>query len=242
MVERQAGQPGKPAQEGKPATRLRKFWRNWVKPFALVLLVLFMVRSAVADWNDVPTGSMKPTILEGDRILVNKLAYDVRLPFVGWRLVHRADPERGDVIVFASPADGTRLVKRVVGLPGDVVEVKDNRLRINGSLAGYQPLAPRIVGQIRDDEQPQHQFAAEVIEGRAHPVMVTPGAEGPANFGPVTVPASHYFVMGDNRDNSLDSRFFGPVPRDAIEGRATSVVLSVGSGGFRWDRFFHKMD
>src|SRR5262245_28396798 len=103
MVERQAGQPGKPAQEGKPATRLRKFWRNWVKPFALVLLVLFMVRSAVADWNDVPTGSMKPTILEGDRILVNKLAYDVRLPFVGWRLVHRADPARGDVIVFASP-------------------------------------------------------------------------------------------------------------------------------------------
>src|SRR5207302_3032432 len=108
------------------------FWRQWVKPFAIVLLVLFGVRSAVADWNDVPTGSMKPTILEGDRIFVNKLAYDLKVPFLGWRLARWGGPERGEVIVFASPADGTRLVKRVVGVPGDRIEVADNRLWVNG--------------------------------------------------------------------------------------------------------------
>src|SRR5262245_17162119 len=116
----------KPANPEKPApdkalSPARKLWREWVRPLLVVLVVLFAVRSAVADWNDVPTGSMKPTILEGDRIFVNKLAYDLKVPFLGWRLVKWSNPGRGDVIVFASPADGTRLVKRVVGLPGDRV-------------------------------------------------------------------------------------------------------------------------
>src|SRR5947209_20355024 len=104
--------------ENKTKARVRKIWREWVKPLLILLLVLFSVRSAVADWNDVPTGSMKPTIMEGDRIFVNKLAYDLRVPFLDWRLASWADPQRGDVVTFASPADGTRLVKRVVGLPG----------------------------------------------------------------------------------------------------------------------------
>src|SRR5262249_61738075 len=124
MTEKQAetGNPASATPE-KPAGGI---WREWLRPLLVVLVVLFAVRSAVADWNDVPTGSMKPTILEGDRIFVNKLAYDLKVPFLGWRLIRWADPNRGDIIVFRSPADGTRLVKRVVGVPGGTIPLIDN--------------------------------------------------------------------------------------------------------------------
>src|SRR5579863_8085829 len=128
--------------------RWNQFLRTEARPLLITGLVLFAIRSAVADWNDVPTGSMKPTILEGDRIFVNKLAYDLRVPFVGWRLIHWADPQRGDVVVFNSPADGTRLVKRVVGLPGDVIQLVANQVWVNGKPAVYLPLDEQIAGQI----------------------------------------------------------------------------------------------
>src|SRR5262249_35490102 len=108
------------------------FWRSWVKPIAVVIVVMTTVRSAIADWNDVPTGSMKPSILEGDRIFVNKLAYDLKLPFTRWHLLQWGGPKRGDIVVFPSPADETRLVKRIIGTPGDCLELRDNRLLVNG--------------------------------------------------------------------------------------------------------------
>jgi signal peptidase I len=224
----------------KTRARVRKIWREWVRPLLVVLFILFSVRSSVADWNDVPTGSMKPTILEGDRIFVNKLAYDLRVPFVGWRLIRWADPERGDVVVFNSPADGTRLVKRVVGLPGDVIQLIDNRVWVNGKPAVYSPLDEGIANQIDPRERPRYRFAAERFDQK-HPVMFTPGAESRPFFGPVTVPPGHYFMMGDNRDNSHDSRMFGFVPRSSIIGHATAVALSFDNGP-RWHRFFRKLD
>jgi signal peptidase I len=237
-------------QVNKPITKqtsspARRFWREWVKPILVLLVALFAVRSSLADWNDVPTGSMKPTILEGDRIFVNKLAYDLKVPFLGWRLARWSDPGRGDVVVLASPADGTRLVKRVVGLPGDVLELIDNRLWVNGQPASYGTLDPAMVRQIKEVERASHRFAEERVGDQGHPVMFLPVREGPHTFGPVTVPDGHYFVMGDNRDNSLDSRSFGFVPRDTIQGRATAVVLSFDPEGTlrpRWHRFFHRMD
>jgi len=209
-----------------------------------MLLVLGTMRSAVADWNDVPTGSMMPSILEGDRIFVNKLAYDLKLPFTRWRLASWGRPERGDVVVFHSPEDGQRMVKRVVGLPGDKIALRDNRLLVNGQPAAYTPLDNRIIEQVDAGDRARSQFAAERLQGRDHPVMATPGKRAMRTFGPTTVPEGHFFVMGDNRDNSRDSRYFGFVPRKLIVGKATAVVLSLDTNDHylpRWSRFFTSM-
>src|SRR3954451_3072418 len=109
---------------------IRRVWYE-LRPILVMLVVLFSFRSAVADYNVVPTGSMKPFIIEGDRIFVNKLAYDLKIPFTRIHIAQWADPKRGDVVVFDRPSDGVRLVKRVVGIPGDVIALRDNRLFIN---------------------------------------------------------------------------------------------------------------
>jgi signal peptidase I len=231
------------ATELKPGWR--KWWREWIKPFLAVAVVLGSFRSSIADWNVVPTGSMKPTILEGDRIFVNKLAYDLRVPFAGWQLVAWSGPQRGEVVVFDAPVDGIRMVKRVVGLPGDQIRVDDDQLWINDRPADYEPLDPAIIDQIPQDQQGEHHFAAEHIGAQAHPVMTTPGWAVPRFYGPVQVPPGQYFMMGDNRDNSRDSRSYGFVPRTAIVGRATGVVISLDpdhSYQPRWQRFFRSMD
>jgi signal peptidase I len=213
-----------------------------VRPILVIWLVVASARSAIADWHDVPTGSMKPSIVEGDRIVVNKLAYDVRVPFLGRGVARNAGPARGDVVVLRSPADGTRLVKRVVGLPGDRIELIGNRLIVNGTPAAYEELDRGIVEQVGPADRERHQFAAERVGGNAHPVMVDP-ARGGWDFGPITIPADHYVVMGDNRDNSADSRAFGFVSRQQIEGRVVGVAASFDTASFRprWQRFFRKM-
>jgi signal peptidase I len=221
-----------------------KPWLSWVKQLAACLIVMLTFRSAVADWNYVPTGSMKPTILEGDRIFVNKLAYDLKVPLVDRPLLVWCDPKRGDIVVFRSPTDGTLFVKRVVGVPGDRLELTGNRLLINGEPAVYEPLDASTRDQLSKPDQAEHLFAEETVAGRTHPVMTTPLEPGPEDFGPVTVPPGQYFVMGDNRDNSLDSRFFGFLERERILGRATAVVLSLDPGNHllpRGQRFFRAL-
>src|SRR5215204_5480703 len=140
--------PQEEKPQDEPQGKITRFVHQQVKPFVFVVLILCMVRSSIADWNDVPTGSMNPTIIEGDRIFVNKLAYDLKVPFTTWHLAQWGDPRRGDVVVFYSPADGIRLVKRVIGEPGDVIELRDNHLFVNGAAAAYQPLDPEIVKQM----------------------------------------------------------------------------------------------
>ena len=107
-------------------SRVRYWWRKEIRWWLIIGLVIFSLRSSLADWNDVPTGSMKPTILEGDRVFVNKLAYDLKVPFTTRHLAEWSNPHRGDIVVFFSPHDGTRLVKRVVGLPGDTIELRND--------------------------------------------------------------------------------------------------------------------
>jgi signal peptidase I len=155
----------------KPASRLRGFWRSTVMPILAILVVLTTLRDAIADWNDVPTGSMKPTILEGDRIFVNKLAYNLRVPFTHWQILQWAGPRRGDIVVFHSPTDDTLFVKRVIGVPGDRIELRDNRLLVNDQPARYEPLEAAVRLQMPAAEQARHGFANESVSGRGHAVM-----------------------------------------------------------------------
>src|SRR4051794_22368645 len=215
------------------------------RSLVFVVLVVLSFRSSIADWNDVPSGSMKPNILEGDRIFVNKLAYDLKVPFTTWHLAAWDNPARGEVVIFYSPADGVRLVKRVIGVPGDVIELRRNRLFINGNPADYQPLPAGLQGEISKEIGPEalgKEFAEELLGGLKHPMMKNPLRPSEhQSFGPVTVPDGKYFMMGDNRDNSNDSRYYGFVDRGQIVGRASRVVVSVDpQHNFkpRWERFF----
>jgi signal peptidase I len=206
---------------------------------------MFSIRSSLADWNDVPTGSMKPTILEGDRVFVNKLAYDLKVPFTTWHIAEWSNPQRGDIVVFFSPKDGTRLVKRVIGLPGDTVELRNEQLVINGQPVDYTALDPKIPGQISEPERARSLFATEKLPARTHAVMAINGVQAIRTFGPVHVAEGHYFMMGDNRDNSFDSRYFGAVDRSQIVGRTSSVVLSLDKSNYwlpRRGRTFSSLD
>jgi signal peptidase I len=226
-------------------SRLRRLWRREIRPLLVIALVMFSIRSSLADWNDVPSGSMQPTILVGDRIFVNKLAYDLKLPFTTWHLAEWSNPRRGDIVVFYSPHDGTRLVKRVVGLPGDLVELRNEQLIINGSPVDYSPLGAELSAQLPQAERQGNQFATEKLPGHGHTVMAIPALPAKRTFGPVQVPEGGYFMMGDNRDNSFDSRYFGPVKRAQIVGKATAVVLSLNHDHYwcpRLDRFFSPLD
>ena len=213
---------------------LRKVWREY-RGLAVFLVLMAIFRSALADWNVVPTGSMKPTIVEGDRILVNKLAYDLKIPLTHISLHRFADPMRGDIVVFDSRAAATRLVKRVIGLPGDTVQMRDNRLMINGIAARYSGI----------EYEPDATFAIESYLNMSHRIELAPaGASRFSTFGPVTVPRDHYLVLGDNRDNSADSRYYGFIPRDEIVGNAKTIVLSLDYDDYyipRADRFFRPM-
>ncbi|MEE9297313.1 MAG: signal peptidase I [Phycisphaerae bacterium] len=229
----------------KVKSRLYSFWREWVKPILIVLIVFGSFRSAVADWNDVPSGSMRPTILEGDRIFVNKMAYDLRFPFTSWRLARWGGPQHGDIVILFSPADGTRLVKRVIGLPGDKVAMINNRLFINGRPLAYEPMYAGAVGGIVADGASGPQIAREKIDHTVHPIIMTPRIPAMRTFGPVTLSDDEYFVMGDNRDKSRDSRFFGKVQRSSIVGKVSRVVISLDLDNYfkpRWDRFFQRLD
>ena len=184
---------------------------------------------------------MKPTILEGDRVYVNKLAYDLKVPFTTWHIAEWGNPQRGDIVVFFSPHDGKRLVKRVIGLPGDTVEKRDEQLILNGKPVDYGPLDASVSNQLADAERQHSLFAIEQLPSRAHAVMVLPEVPARRTFEPMRVPEDHYFMMGDNRDNSFDSRFYGMVERERIVGRATFVVLSLNRTEKwqpRWRRFF----
>ena len=217
---------------------IQKQWlsRQWTeyRGFLLFLLLMVVFRSALADWNSVPTGSMQPTIVVGDRILVNKIAYDLRLPFSHISLLKLGDPERGDIIVFDSKVSDVRLVKRVVGIPGDVIQMQDNRLDIN-----HQPLQYDTINSLIHFED-----RTEDLLGVKHAVRVLKAGSQAASFPSLQVPQDYYLVLGDNRDNSADSRFIGLVPRSEIVGRTRSVVMSLDYQNHylpRADRFFQPL-
>jgi signal peptidase I len=195
------------------------------KGFIAFMLGIVMFRSACADWSVVPTGSMQPTIQIGDRIMVDKAAYDIRLPLTHISLIHLADPQRGDIVVLDSHAANERLVKRVIGVPGDQVALRDNVLYINGVAATYSPIS---VDGIHDDQRDPARYDVERLGTLQHLVRLSLYRPSDRrDYGPVTVPASQYLLMGDNRDNSMDSRYLGFFPRSEIVGRSRYVALSL---------------
>ncbi|HEX9986024.1 MAG TPA: signal peptidase I [Thermoanaerobaculia bacterium] len=212
---------------------------NEIKIFLLMILIVSSLRSALADWNDVPTGSMKPTIQEGDRVVVNKLAYDLKIPFTTVKIFGWDDPERGDIVVLFSPVDGTRLVKRVVAVPGDEVAMAENQLFVNG-----QPARQTEPVEIDDNDGVAY-VASEMLGSHLHKVMLTPQLPAVRSFAPTKVPPGNYFVLGDNRDNSNDSRFIGFIERRRIVGKATAVAFSLDRSRWfapRFNRFFTGLD
>jgi len=212
-----------------------------IKVFLVMILIISSLRSALADWNDVPTGSMKPTIQEGDRVVVNKLAYDLKVPFTMIEVAKWGDPKRGDIVVLFSPEDGIRLVKRVVAVPGDRIEMRDEQLFVNGQAAHWTPL-----GTLQDPDQGSVAIFLESLAGKSHEVMVTPTMRSDrSTFEPRIVPSGYYFVMGDNRDNSKDSRYIGLIERRRIVGKALAVAFSLDRSRYfapRLDRFFKGID
>ena len=193
--------------------------------FIAFVLCMVVFRSAVADWNVVPTGSMQPTIKIGDRILVDRAAYDIRVPLTHISLWRLADPQRGDIVVLDSAVAKERLVKRVIGLPGDLVALRANVLYINGKAATYTPA--RASG-IHADQGSPARYAIERYGSMRHRIRLSLAHPSPASdFGPVRVPAQAYLLLGDNRDDSYDSRFLGFFPRSEILGRSRDVAYSL---------------
>ena len=224
------------------ADRLRVIWRDW-RAFVLFIVVMLIFRSAIADWNQVPSGSMLPTILVGDRIVVDKLAYDLRVPFTLRRLMRWDEPARGDVVTFPSPEDEKLLVKRIIGIPGDVITLADNVLTINGEQATYASLTEDELPESAVSDAFRYRFLRESVLGNERMIMLHEArfASNASSFGPITVPDSQYLMLGDNRDNSRDSRVIGFVDRDRILGRAESIAFSLDYDNYyqpRAERFF----
>lgn len=199
---------------GQSTPRWRRLARRALTELAglaVALLVVASARSSLADHVHVPTGSMQPTVHVGDRLVVDKRAYGVRLPLTQAWLTEGDAPAPGDVVVLESPVDGTTLLKRVVAGPGDVVAVVGGRIVLDGRVLPVRQGPSGLV---------------EELGGRHHPVRLTRG--GGPGFGPVRIPEGRYLVMGDNRGDSLDGRSFGLVAREAILGRAVAIFARDG--------------
>jgi len=207
-----------------------KTWLKGNRGFLVFLLCFGFFRTAVADWNPVPSGSMRPTILEGDVVFVNRLAYDFKLPLTELAIARLGEPRRGDIVTFSSPKDGTRLIKRLIAVPGDVVQLRDGVLFINDSAAQYSDTT-HVVERVGSGVALQATRATERVAGTSHTVQYLSQFGNARSFGPVVVPANSYFMLGDNRDNSEDSRFIGFVHREKLIGRAERTLVSADING-----------
>lgn len=225
--------------------RAKTWWIEW-RMFLLFVLILFSFRSTIADWSHVPTGSMKPTLMEGDRILVDKLAYDLRFPFMHWRLSTWSDPKAGDIVIFPSPETEELYVKRVVGVPGDTIAMADNRLIVNGQPLTYFKDVQEIASVLNTSDQKEFVVHLEQRDEKKYSIMTSRHIRTPVSyFQTVEVPKGQYLVLGDNRDNSKDSRYIGFIERDRIRGKATRVILSLDSENYwlpRSGRYLEKLN
>ncbi len=204
---------GTPAKARAKTVKRKSTAREYGEAIVIAVLLTLVIRTFVLQAFRIPTGSMEDTLLVGDFLFVNKFIYGARVPFTDIRLPALRDPQRGDIMVFKYPKDTDRdFIKRLVGVPGDTVEIRDKVVYING-----EPLP---------DEHVKHTNPRIRPATYRNPNIYPPGAGNRDNYGPVVVPPGHYFMMGDNRDNSDDSRFWGFLDRDLIKGKAVFIYWS----------------
>jgi signal peptidase I len=240
---------------GNPPTLDRKKWfYENVVSLGLALLIVFMIRSSIVEAFKIPSGSMIPTLHVGDHIFVNKFAYGLKVPFSDWSdsgpiyLLKRDPPKKGDIIVFKYPRPGENVyyIKRVVGVPGDTIEVKERVLYVNGKPVTLERVPNdkmlSMLGSIPEEEQytsSDLELYVEDLVGEKHWAMTDKSNQFARNFNQITVPDGSYFAMGDNRDHSNDSRWWGFVPEQNIRGKAMVIWLSVwvdlGKDDFRFN-------
>ena len=216
-------------------------WIRSNRGFLVFILLLGLFRTAVADWNPIPSGSMRPTLLEGDVVLVNRLAFDLKVPLTDIVVAHLGEPRRGDIVTFSSPRDGVRLIKRLVAVPGDTVEMRNKVLVVNGQAATYARIGT-VTERLGPGTTVQALRLNEHTGSGEHVVQWfrLPDSSDDDNFGPVVLPAGRYLMLGDNRDDSADSRYFGLVSRRLLTGRAERVIVSADTQRYgvpRFDRF-----
>lgn len=206
---------------------------EYSKSFFPVLLVVLILRSFIAEPFRIPSQSMLPTLERGDFILVSKYSYGIHMPAFGNELVETGKPERGDVIVFKYPPDPSKdYIKRVIGLPGDVISFSQGRLYINNEL-----VEQRRAGEAVTPDGETIELWEEQLAGEWHPIYKQPHSRVLQLSGSFTVPDASYFVMGDNRDNSNDSRVWGAVPEANISGKAFYIWMNWDWSGDEWPNF-----
>jgi len=212
------------------------------RSFFPVILVVLLLRSFLVEPFRIPSGSMMPTLVAGDFILVNKFTYGIRLPVLNKKVIKLGEPKRGDVVVFRYPEDPhIDFIKRVIGLPGDHIRYRNKTVYINGT-----PMPQQALGTYTGAVSPYPNIRSaslleEDLEGYKHDILLNRGQPSGGIYavsGDYIVPEGHYFVMGDNRDNSKDSRYWGPMPEQNLVGKAFMIWMNWGSGDgwIGWDR------
>jgi signal peptidase I len=200
-------------------------------PFILLIVLMFSFRSSVADWYHVPSGSMEPNIQVGDRVVVDKMAYSLDVPFTNYALMNTGEIARGDIVIIDSHAAKNRLIKRVVAVEGDTVSLNNNRLSINGEPARLKAVTTTLYSEEFSDSK------------RMIALSATPSPA--SSFNEVVVPEGHILAMGDNRNNSVDSRYYGFFPISEVRGKGTSIAFSVDNENYylpRKDRLFVSLE
>jgi len=212
-------------EEGGDSERPDHFLIEYSRSFFPVLFFVLIIRSFIFEPFRIPSGSMMPTLLQGDYIFVKKYVYGLRLPVIEKKVIETGEPQRGDVVVFRLPSDpNINYIKRVVGLPGDRIEYREHKLTINGETVGLN----------RDADSPNHDGVPQFVEnldGRQHAILIArPGNTMRDNV--YIVPQGSYFMMGDNRDNSRDSRFIGVIAEKFLVGEAVRIWMHMD--GIEW--------
>ncbi len=253
-AQEQVRDQGKPAASdpdaGAPKPRRKtpgESAREWIKSIAIALVLWFFLRALLVEAFRIPSGSMENTLLIGDFLFVNKALYGAEIPIVHRRLPAIREPEGGDIVIFESPVEpGQNVVKRVVGMPGDTLRMEDNVLYVN-SLSRDEPYVIRSDASADHEDPRMRAWQVRYLVGRDtrgyRPTL--------QNWGPILVPRDSFMVMGDNRDNSYDSRYWGFLGRDRISGRPLLIYYSFDKTGvlplpfltgIRWGRIFSTPD